>query len=320
MASALRLRRRITTILFLAAAVGVSAGQVSREFHRTLGVSVAEAVSLQVVVLNGDLRIAYARDGEVSISVTAQNAFSVDPESLSTRLVITQSGNRVEVREQPGANRQNLKLAYAIDVPYRTEVDASVGHGKQTITGITGPVNAEVGDGDVDLSYVSLRVTAQARTGNLSLEVIGGRIEARTGQGKIACQRAPQGIRAETQDGDISLSVVGSSDAIVKSGIGRIDVGGARGTLFISTDAGDLHVKSIPHEDWRLSSKSGTVRVELPPGSSFDLDANSDSGDVVIARDDLDKPTIGDRWLKRKVNRGGKRVQVRTESGRIVVS
>ena len=149
---------------------------------------------------------------------------------------------------------------------------------------------------------------------------MGGRIEAHTGQGNIICLRAPRGIKAETQDGDISLSVVGASTAIVKSGSGRIDVGGARGTLLISTNAGDLHVKSVPHEDWRLSSKSGTVRVELPPGSSFDLDANSDSGEVVIARDDLDKPTIGDRWLKRKVNRGGKRVQVRTESGRIVVS
>jgi len=148
---------------FLVSTVGVGVGQVSREFHRTLGVSLAEAVSLQVDLLDRDLRIAYARDGEVSISATAQSAFSIDPESLSTRLVIAQSGNRVEVREQPSADSPNLKLAYAIDVSYRTEVHASVGRGKQTITGIMGPVNAEVGDGDVDLSHVSLGVSARAR-------------------------------------------------------------------------------------------------------------------------------------------------------------
>ncbi len=320
MASTLKLRRPVTLVLFLASSVGAGAGQVSREFHRTLGVSLAEAVSLQVDLLDGDLRIAYARDGEVSISVSAQSAFSIDPESLSTRLVIAQSGDRVEVREQPGADSPNLKLAYAIDVPYRTEVHASVGHGKQTITGIMGPVNAEVGDGDVDLSYVSLGVSAQARTGNLSFEVVGGRIEAHTGQGNITCLRAPRGINAETQDGDISLAVVGASTAVVKSGHGRIDAGGVRGELLASTSAGDLHVKAIPHEDWQLSSRSGTVRIELPPASCFDLDAMSDSGGVVIARDDLDKTTVGDRWLKRKANGGGKRVQVRTESGRIVVS
>ena len=127
-----------------------------------------------------------------------------------------------------------------------------------------GPVNTEVGGGDVDLSYVSLGVAAQALAGNLSFEVIGGRIEAHTGQGNIVCLRAPQGINAGTQDGDISLAVVGASNAVVKSGHGRIDVGGARGGLLASTSAGDLHVKAIPHEDWQLSSRSGTVRVELP--------------------------------------------------------
>jgi len=320
MASTLKLRRPVTLVLFLAFTVGVGAGQVSHEFHHTFAVSLAKPLSLQVDLREGDLRIAYARDGEASISVAVQNASGIDLTSLATRLVLTQTGNRLEVRERPGTSSPTLKLTYTIDVPYRTEVHASLQRGRQTITGIMGPVSAEVGDGDIELSYISLGAAADARTGNLSFEVVGGRIEARTGQGKIACQRAPQGISAETQDGDISLSIVGASTAIVKSGSGRIDVGGARGTLLISTNAGDLHVKAVPHEDWQLSSKSGTVRIELPPASSFDLDAVSDSGDVVIARDDLDKPATGDRRLNRKANGGGKRIEVRTESGRIVVS
>jgi hypothetical protein len=69
-----------------------------------------------------------------------------------------------------------------------------------------------------------------------------------------------------------------------------------------------------------MSSRSGTVRVELPPASNFELDAMSDSGDVVIARDDLNKASVGDRSLIRKANGGGKRIEARTKSGRIVVS
>jgi len=68
MAYALKLRRPVTLVLFLASTVGVGAGQASREFHRTFAVSLAEPLSLQVDLL----RIAYARDGEVSISVAAQ--------------------------------------------------------------------------------------------------------------------------------------------------------------------------------------------------------------------------------------------------------
>jgi hypothetical protein len=82
-----------------------------------------------------------------------------------------------------------------------------------------------------------------------------------------------------------------------------------RDGLLASTSAGDLRVKPIPHEDWQLSSRSGTVRVELPPASNFELDAMSDSGDVVIARDDLDKPSVGDRSLIRKANGCGKRLE-----------
>jgi len=315
----LRLRRSVTLVLLLASSVAMSTGQVSREFRRTFAVSLAEPVSLQVDLLDGDLRIAYARDGEVAVSVAAQNASSMDQQSLSTWLVMAQTGNRLEVRERPVVGSQNLKLTYMIDVPYRTEAHTSVRRGKQTITGIMGPVSAETGVGDIEVSYISLEVDAHAHTGNLTFEVVGGRIEARSVQGAIACQRAPQGIKAETEDGDISLAVVGASIAIVKSGNGRIDVGGARGSLVVSTTAGGIHVKAVLREDWRLSSKSGTVRVELPPGSSFDLDAVSDFGDVVIARDDLDKPT-GDRRLKQKVKGGGKKIEVRTETGRIAVS
>jgi hypothetical protein len=72
MAYALKLRRPVTLVLFLASTVGVGAGQVSLEFHRMFAVPLAEPLSLQVDLREGDLRIAYARDGEVSISVAAQ--------------------------------------------------------------------------------------------------------------------------------------------------------------------------------------------------------------------------------------------------------
>jgi hypothetical protein len=44
-----------------------------------------------------------------------------------------------------------------------------------------------------------------------------------------------------------------------------------------------------------------------------------DPGDAVIACDDLDKP-IGDRRLDRKANGDGKRIEVHTVSGKIVMS
>jgi hypothetical protein len=90
--------------------------------------------------------------------------------------------------------------------------------------------------------------------------------------------------------------------------------------LLASTSTGDLHVRAIPHEDWAVEFQVRNGSRRASPASNFELDAMSDSGDVVIARDDPDKPRVGDRWLIRKANGGGKRIEVRTKSGRIVVS
>jgi hypothetical protein len=319
MLSEVKLRISMTLVLFVASSVGVGSAQVTRNFHRAFAVSMVKPVNLKIDLLEGDLRIAYARDGQVSISVAAENASDMDLESLSTRLMMAQTGNHLELGERPDPGAQNLKVTFTIDVPYRTEVHTSLQRGKQTITGIMGPVNAESGIGNIEVSYVSLGVTATARTGNLNFEAVGDRIEARTGHGNVICQRAPQGISAETEDGDISIALIGASTAAVKRGNGRIEVGGARGVLFASTSTGDLHVKAVPREDWQLSSESGTIRVELPPKVDFELDAATTSGQLMIRRDDLVEPSAGLRHLAQKANAGGKRIEVRTNTGNVVI-
>ena len=137
--------------------------------------------------------------------------------------------------------------------------------------------------------YISKGLVARATSGNLDIEVIGEKVEATTGSGNISCTRVAQGVSAETGDGDIVLMLVGASSANVRKGTGRIEVGGARGNLIALTDAGDLHVKALPHEDWTLKTVSGKIHLELPPATSFNVDAESNSGELSIRRDDMGK-------------------------------
>jgi len=113
--------------------------------------------------------------------------------------------------------------------------------------------------------------------------------------------------------------VVGPSTAIVKKGNGRIDVGGARSSFVGSTDAGDLHVKAIPHDDWQLTSTSGSVRLEVPPTAKFELDASTNTGEFQVERDDLATSDYDVHRFHQKFNGGGTRIQANTESGRIVI-
>ena len=293
----------------------------AQQIRRTFAVSLAEPVTLHVELEQGDLQIGYARDGEVTITVVTTGNPDATPQaaSLADQFRVETTNNHVEVRNSPGSSPK-LRLIYQIDVPYRTEVAASLEYGKAQISGMMGPVNVQVGVGDIHVSHVAMDTQARTRMGDLGFDVVGGRIEAQTEQGNIACQRAYQGINAVTGYGDISLALVGTSAATVKTGGGRIDAVGVRGRLLASASSGEIFVRAVPHDDWYLSSISGTIRLQLPHGSGFDLDLGTNSGEMLITRSDLKNPDAGARHTNQKANGGGKRIEVRTESGRIVVS
>lgn len=325
---ALRLIGQIARLAVLALVLASCAqpefAQSFSEFHRTFPVSLAEPVSLQVELSEGELTIAYSRDGEVSIAAIAQISAGAKTEGEfpAATLAIQQDGNHIHVQRasQAGPLESGPRVTYRIDVPYRTEVDSFLAHGKQTITGIMGPIQVETKNGDIKLSYISKNVLPRAGSGDLDFQVIGEHIEAKTGRGNISCVRAPQGVSAETQDGDIALMVVGPSNATVRRETGRIDAGGLRGSFLASTDPGDLHVKAIPHYEWRLNSASGNIRVELPSAAKFEIDAAANSGEVIIGRDGIHRADAEVRRVHQEVNGGGKRVAVQTDSGRIVIT
>jgi hypothetical protein len=314
--------RAFVIAIALLAWVQSAPAQRTAEFRRTLTVTSAETVTLDVDVAVGELQVSYGRDGEVSIAASARSSApaGIGDGYFSSVLSIEQSGNHIKVQtSDPTAPAERISVLYRIDVPYRTELTSKVNSGKQVITGILGPVDAVTNIGDIKAAYISNALEGHVGTGNLDLQVIGGPVEAIADSGNISCTRLPQGVSAEAGEGDITLMVVGPSTAVVKKGTGRINVGGARGRFIGSTDQGDLYLKAIPHEDWQLSSVSGNVRLELPPSAKFELEASTKTGELQFERDDITKPLANLLQFRQAINGGGKRIAVHTESGRIVI-
>lgn len=276
-------------------------------FQRTLVTSIKDPVTLSVTVSGGNVTIGYSRDDQVALYAFGKDAGGkyLPEEFFKNKLVIEQKENRVSIRDAPtgGALVGSLySIDYRIDVPYRTEVDSTVsGTGNQTVTGVYGPATLVSGVGDIDAQYVRF-----------------GPIHANTGKGNISCTR-DFGVDAETGDGNITLMEDGPSKAVVKRGRGRIEVGGARGSVDGSTDAGILHIKAVPSDDWQLKSGSGSIRVELPPESKFEVDANSDSGEISVEREDMQKPQDEIHHLHQQVNGGGKHIVARSVKGSISI-
>ena len=299
-----------------------SLAQTALEFHRTLAVTPAETVMLDVDLNRGELQVSYGRDGEVAIAAFAKPAENggVADSSSSFVLDIEQSGNHIKIRPSNNTDTEGrINAVYRIEVPYRTQLISKLNRGRQSITGILGPVEAVTNTGDIRAAYISTELQAHVGTGNLDLQVIGGRVDASAGSGNIVCSRLREGVNAETGDGDIALAVVGPSKAIVRKGIGRIDVGGARDTLVGETDLGNIHVKAVPHKDWRLSSTSGAIHIELPPSAKVDLDVSTRTGELQFDRADIVTPADNLHEFRQAINGGGTRIGVRTESGKIAI-
>ena len=227
--------------------------------RQTFDVGLKDPVVLDLAVALGDVRVSYSRDGYLALSVLAHdaNGEEVSEEFLMRGMTVEQDGARIRIRtlpdQFPGAA---LRVSYQIDVPFRTEVNASIlGSGNLTVIGITGPAVLTTGVGNIEVA-----------------QVLRSRVEARTGKGKISCIRTAE-VYAETGSGNIVLMEDGPSRAVVKSGPGTIEAAGARGSLFASTHKGDVHVKAVLYDAWQLTSGAGNIRIEMPLKTKFNLDA-----------------------------------------------
>ena len=317
-----RLAWAAVVVIACAACAQPALAQSEDEFRQTYATLPAEPVRLEVEVANGDIQIAYSRDGEMSIIGSARTSAGIElGHFFKTVLTVEQHGNHFTVRHasDPAYPEQGIDVLYRIDVPYRTEVTAKVNHGKQTFTGIMGPVKATGGSGDIKASYISNGLQAEVVSGNLDFQAIGGHVDAVTKKGNISGERAFQDVNAETEEGDITLVVVGPTTATVRTGNGRIDVGGARGTLTASTSGGNLRVKAIPHDDWRLTSASGNIHLELPPVAKVEIEASTDSGELQCDREDITSSDAVTRHLHVKLDGGGPHIDAHTSSGKILI-
>src|SRR5262245_15949113 len=100
--------------------------QSAREYQLTLPVTSADPVTLDVHLSEGELQIAYGRDGQISIVAIARVPLGTKAgeESLAAPISVEQDGNHVQVRNPSGAGSaaDKIRVVCRIDVPYRTEV------------------------------------------------------------------------------------------------------------------------------------------------------------------------------------------------------
>jgi DUF4097 and DUF4098 domain-containing protein YvlB len=299
--------RPLILTIFLGVLSAAALAEGRAEFERVISLAPADHIVLDVAVGKGDVTISYSHAGEIKVTATAKATDEKDVPAnfFDTALTVQREGDHVKVQSVAKAvsQRKDLKVVYTIYVPNWIEVNSTVEDGKQSVSGVMGPVKLVSGSGDIKVNYITKT------------------LDAKTGGGNITVIRVGSAAKVETAAGNINLKDIGpASVATVKKGTGRIEMDGVSGSFTGSTDAGELDASGGVFGDWDLKSTSGNIRIGLGPESKFDFDAATGSGKLSIENDDIEQGhDCNVHTCRQKVNGGGKVVRARSASGAILI-
>jgi DUF4097 and DUF4098 domain-containing protein YvlB len=296
---------------------------VSGSFDRNFNVT--GPVRLELSNASGEVNITGSSDGKVHVHADVRASglgFDNPQRRLDDTIAnppVEQRGDTIRIGKD-FSHMRNISIAYTIQVPHDTEVDASVASGAQDIRDLRGPVKVHAASGTIRVEKIDRDAQLSTASGSISASDIGSDVHVSSASGNVTISEVHGDIRANAVSGIIRVSHPG----------GRVDGGTVSGELEIQ-DAGNdvtahavsgrVYVQGNPSGQsyWNLKTTSGGVQISVPPSANFHLSAEAASGEI---RTDI--PIIieeqGKHSLRAHVGSGGGRVEVHTASGEIRVT
>ena len=351
---------RASIVALTIGAAATASGQ-TEELVRTIPMAPGGQFTLSNI--SGDITVAGNDDAVLTLRATKR---LVDPGTVSDNVArdaldrveieIRDRGGRVAVEaEYPRrglsgrladlfrGGRMAVAVDYAVTVPPGVAVAIESVSGSVTVEGVDGETSIETISGDVRLSSLPRLAEVEMVSGDLLMTDVGhdDDLSAEAVSGRITID----GVRAPRVD----VEAVSATIVLTRVEARRVDVATVSGP--VSFD-GPLDAEGR----YELESHSGSIRVTVPPGTGFDLEAESFSGSLSsnaaitmhlregtavsadsIALDvddtDPDNPTIeaaapliqwgmnrnGTRELEGTVGGGGARLELSTFSGDMTI-
>jgi DUF4097 and DUF4098 domain-containing protein YvlB len=301
-------RALVLSVVLLTGCTNAVAGRAKGSFEQTL--TVDTPIQLEVKTGSGSITVRNGQADQVEVvgTIVVGRGFLGHSTEEAEEIVrqieanppVRYSEGRLRVGHiEDRKLRNNVSVSYEITVPVETQIRSHTGSGSQDLIGISGPVEASTGSGD------------------LTFRDIGGAVEARTGSGSIRADGIGGAFKAKTGSGSVRLVQNGPGDVIARSGSGSIDLKGIDGALLADAGSGGIKVEGRQAGPWELDTGSGSIRIRLPEDASFELDAESNSGDIDINHPITVQGRINEDHLKGQVRGGGSLLHVRTGSGDI---
>src|SRR3989449_8236067 len=320
--------RGVCSLLVLLTAIIASAAcntgpSVAGTFDRDY--SVTGPLRLEIANASGDVDIAGSADGKVHVrgEVRASGFGFDNPQKRLDDTIanppIEQTGETIRIGKEMSRMR-NVSIAYSIQVPRDTEVNATVASGAQTIRGVRGPVKVQAASGSVRVEKIERDAHLSTASGSVSATDIGSEVHVTSASGSVTVSNTKGDVIVNAISGVIRIAKPGGRiEADTASG--EVEIQGAANDVKAHAASGRVSVQGNPGADsyWELKTVSGAVQLGVPASANLHLSAEAVSGEI---RTDI--PIIveeqGKHSLRAHMGSGGGRVDVHTVSGEIHLS
>lgn len=303
----------VAAALFAVAAVAPALAEQKFEekFDKTMPLSKTGLLYLSNV--SGDIEILTSKDAQVKIeAVKISKADSLEKakeNAAKVTIEVTGTADRVSVETKYpkrqggfwGGDSINVTVNYKVWVPEQAAVEIKSVSGDVEVAAIGGKARIESVSGNVGLRGAA-GAEIKLVSGDLTIENIVGDAFLNAVSGDIDVTRIKGSIEADAVSGDIVLEDVSEAQTVdIKTVSGNV------------TYSGQLKVGAR----YELRTHSGDVRMTIPAGSGFDLEANTFSGDIDNEFEITVSGKISPKEIRGTVGKGGATLILKSFSGNV---
>lgn len=301
-----------------------AAAAAEGSFQRAL--QVTGPVHMDLNTGSGSVEVRTGDSGQVRVTghIRASEWFGGNVQEKIRRLEanppIQQNGNEIRIgRIDDPDLRHNISISYEVVVPAETDLKIQSGSGDQSVAGIRGPLEVSAGSGGLKISAIGDRVHAETGSGDIDIDRVKGNVHAKTGSGSIDANDIAGAFEGDSGSGHITLQQTAPGSVRVDTGSGGMELHGVHGSLEAKAGSGTIQAEGDPTGAWTVHTGSGEVRLKLPSGAAFDLDAHTSSGSISVDQPHTVQGSVGRKEVRGRVGGGGVPVEVQTGSGDIQI-
>ncbi len=298
-------------VVALVAAPALAEQKYEEKFEKT--VPLAKTGRLYLSNISGNVEIMTSKEAQVRIeALKTSKAGSLDKaKENAAKVTIEVTGEADVVRVETlypkrqggfwGGDSLNVSVDYKVWVPEQAGVELRSVSGDVRVAPIGGAAKIKSVSGNVDLDGAA-GADVDLVSGDLTLKAIGGDARIKAVSGDIEATAVKGSIDVKAVSGDIKL----------------LDVSGAQ-TINAESVSGNITYEGgiLAGGRYEIKTHSGDVRMTIPAGSAFDLEANTFSGDIDSEFEITVVGKISPREIQGQVGKGGATLVLKTFSGNV---